>query len=160
MALGRIEFATESRPSAGHCMSLHSHPFYQQLDRLLGGAGFDSAVENECRPFYAQERGRPSIPPSTVLRMWLVGRIEDIQSQRGLAWRCADSLTLREFIGIGARDPCPDHSTLSVLKSRIPEWVRAALLDKALQLARDNGLSRPRYLKQYSYDSDPQLTGG
>ncbi len=73
------------------------HVFYRKLNQLLAEAGFDPWVENLCEPFYAK-KGRPSVPPGTYFRMLLVGYFEGIQSQRGIAWRCADSLSLREFL--------------------------------------------------------------
>jgi hypothetical protein len=68
------------------------HPFYQKLNSLLAEADFDRWIEERCRPFYEQEetRGKPSIPPGVYFRMLLVGYFEDISSQRGIAWRCAD----------------------------------------------------------------------
>src|SRR5262245_62069495 len=98
------------------------HPFYLQLNRLLAEAGFDNWVENRCRPYYAQEenRGQPSIPPGVYFRMLLVGYFEGIDSQRGIAWRCADSLSLREFLGVPLNNKTPDHSTLTNTRKRLP----------------------------------------
>ena len=78
------------------------HPFYQQLNALLAEAGFDDWLERRCRPHYEQEekRGQPSIPPGVYFRMLLVGYFEGLDSQRGIAWRCADSLSLRAFLGV------------------------------------------------------------
>ena len=87
------------------------HPFYRKLNELLAEAGFDRWIEDRCRPFYASEekRGQPSIPPGVYFRMLLVGYFEGIDSQRGIAWRCADSLSLRAFLGVplGGIDPRP-----------------------------------------------------
>ena len=74
------------------------HVFYQKLNGLLSEAGFDGFVENLCEPFYHQKLGRPSIPPGVYFRMLLVGYFEGIGSQRGIAWRCSDSLSLRSFV--------------------------------------------------------------
>src|SRR6185295_3209666 len=73
------------------------HPFYVKLNGLLREAGFDAWIEGRCRPYYEQRerRGRPSLPPGVYFRMLLVGYFEGIDSQRGIAWRCADSLALR-----------------------------------------------------------------
>ena len=71
------------------------HPFYQRLNELLAEHGFDRFVEARCRSFYAERRGRPSIPPGVYFRMLLIGYFEGIDSERGIAWRCADSLALR-----------------------------------------------------------------
>ena len=78
------------------------HPFYQKLNALLAEADFDRWIERRCQRYYEQEekRGQPSIPPGVYFRMLLVGYFEGIDSQRGIAWRCADSLSLRQFLGI------------------------------------------------------------
>jgi hypothetical protein len=77
-------------------------PFYRKLNEILAEAGFDRWIEGRCQRYYATEerRGQPSIPPGVYFRMLLVGYFEDIDSQRGIAWRCADSLSLRQFLGV------------------------------------------------------------
>src|SRR5580704_6522466 len=97
------------------------HPFYQRLNQLLAEADFDRWIERRCQQYYAQEetRGQPSIPPGVYFRMLLVGYFEDISSQRGIAWRCADSLSLRAFLGVPLDRPTPDHSTMSVTRKRL-----------------------------------------
>lgn len=76
------------------------HPFYQKLNELLAEADFDKWIEKRCEPYYAATLGRPSIPPGVYFRMILVGYFEGIASQRGIAWRCSDSRSLAEFLGI------------------------------------------------------------
>jgi transposase len=101
------------------------HPFYEKLNGLLDEAGFDRWLEKRCVQYYAQEepRGQPSIPPGIYFRMLLVGYFEGIDSQRGIAWRCADSLSLRQFLGIPLGKKSPDHSTLSNTRKRLPQEV-------------------------------------
>src|ERR1700709_2168819 len=96
------------------------HAFYDRLQAELIKAGFDGFVEGLCAPLYAARRGRPSLPPGRYFRMLLVGYFEGIDSERGLEWRCADSLSLREFLRLGDRAPVPDHSWLSRTRSRLP----------------------------------------
>lgn len=89
------------------------HPFYGRLNAVLAQHGFDGYVEGLCAKFYAAKRGRPSLPPGQYFRLLLIGYFEGIDSERGIAWRVADSLTLREFLGLGATQEPPDHSTIS-----------------------------------------------
>jgi transposase len=89
------------------------HPFYERLNRILDGQGFDRFVEERCRKFYADQMGRPSLPPAIYFRMLLVGYFEGIDSERGIAWRVADSMALRRFLGYGLTEQTTDHSTLS-----------------------------------------------
>jgi len=89
------------------------HPFYERLNAVLEKAGFDAYVEGLCEPFYAGNVGRPSLPPSVYFRLLLIGYFEGIDSERGIAWRLADSLTLREFVGYALSQAPPDHSTIS-----------------------------------------------
>ena len=115
------------------------HPFYKALNRLLGEAKFDAFVEKLCQPYYA-ETGRPGIPPGVYFRMLLVGYFEGLNSQRGIAWRCSDSLSLREFLGFGPTGETPDHSSLTVIRRRLPLAVHSAVFVFCLKLARERGL--------------------
>lgn len=88
------------------------HVFYDRVNRILEKHGFDAFAEAACEKFYAV-RGRPSVAPGIYFRMLLVGYFEGIASERGIAWRCADSLSLRKFLGVGLDGDVPDHSTVS-----------------------------------------------
>ena len=77
-----------------------SHPFYERLNRLLDESGFDEFVEQLCQPFYAETMGRPGLAPGIYFRLMLIGYFEGIDSERGIAWRVADSLGLRRFLGL------------------------------------------------------------
>jgi len=89
------------------------HPFYQQLNRALDAHGFDEFVEAQCVPFYAATVGRPSLLPGRYFRLLLIGYFEGFDSERGIAWRTADSLSLRAFLGLGLEEATPEHSTIS-----------------------------------------------
>lgn len=136
MALGKrgeeqqeMWVATTSLPkSVGHI-------FYRKLNRLLAEADFDGTVEKMCEPYYHNRLGRPSIPPGVYFRMLLVGYYEGIGSQRGIAWRCADSLSLRDFLGIPLTEETPDHSSLSRVRDRLPLETHAAVFQWVLALA-------------------------
>jgi transposase len=118
------------------------HPFYQRLNALLVEANFDRWIERRCRRYYEQEekRGQPSIPPGVYFRMLLVGYFEGIDSQRGIAWRCADSLSLRQFLGIPLDEATPDPKTLSNTRRRLPEEVFDEMFQFVLRIAADKKL--------------------
>ena len=114
------------------------HPFYQALNRLLAEAGSDHWIETRCAVCCwpnSRERGQPSIPPGVYFRMLLVGYFEGIDSQRGIAWRCADSLALREFLGTPLGEQTPDHSTLTNTRKRLPTEVFDEVFRLVLKLA-------------------------
>jgi transposase len=90
-----------------------SHPFYARLNTILDGAGFDRFAEEQCQQFYAPVMGRPGLPPGRYFRLLLVGYFEGLDSERGIAWRAADSLAVRSFVGLGLDTAGPDHSTIS-----------------------------------------------
>ena len=90
-----------------------AHPFYRRVNALLDAHGFDAFVERHCQRFYAATRGRPSLTPGIYFRALLVGYFEGIDSERGIAWRAADSLAIRRFLGIAVDEAVPDHSTIS-----------------------------------------------
>lgn len=98
-----------------------SHPFYERLNRLLDEEGFDEFVEGQCRAFYAPQMGRPSLAPGIYFRLLLIGYFEGIDSERGIAWRAADSLALRRFLRIGLDETTPEHSTISRTR-RLIDW--------------------------------------
>ena len=90
-----------------------SHPFYRRLNQLLREHGFDDFVEVQCAGVYAETMGRPGLPPGIYFRLLLIGYFEGIDSERGIAWRAADSLALRDFLGLDLYEAPPDHSTIS-----------------------------------------------
>ena len=105
------------------------HVFYEKLNRLLDESGFDTFVEELCEPYYAANVGRNSIPPGCYFRMLFVGYFEDIDSQRGIAWRCADSQSLRSYLFLESHESSPDHSSLSRISESPPDrGVRAGVL--------------------------------
>ncbi len=89
------------------------HPFYQRLNAALEQAGFDRFAEKSCERFYASQLGRPSLVPGRYFRLLLLGYFEGLDSERGMAWRAADSLAIRSFLGLGLEERGPDHSTIS-----------------------------------------------
>ena len=116
------------------------HAFYDRLNEVLGAAGFDRFAEELCAPFYALVMGRPSIPPGRYFRMLLVGYFEGIDSERGIAWRCADSLSLRSFLGLGLTEAVPDHSTLAKTRARLSLEGHQRVFDWVVGRLAANGL--------------------
>ena len=116
------------------------HVFYDRLQSVLIEGGFDAFAEASCRPYYAARMGAPSVPPGRYFRMHLVGYFEGIDSERGLEWRCSDSLSLRAFLRLGSRDRVPDHSWLSRSRTRLPHEVHATVFDWVLVLIAEAGL--------------------
>jgi transposase len=142
MALGRRSH--EQQPSfwiaVDELPRSEGHVFYCKLNKLLREAGFDELVERLCEPYYHDTLGRPGIPPGVYFRMLLVGYFEGLGSQRGIAWRCADSLSLREFLGIPLGEETPDHSSLTRVRDRLPLSVHTAVFQFVLRVADEQGL--------------------
>ena len=90
-----------------------SHPFYARLNRLLEECEFDEFVERLCERFYAKTLGRPGLAPGIYFGLLMVGYFEGIDSERGIAWRASDSLSIRSFVRIALDESVPDHSTIS-----------------------------------------------
>jgi transposase len=116
------------------------HVFYDRLQAILIASDFDGFAEDCCRPFYAAKLGAPSVPPGRYFRMHLVGYFEGIHSERGLEWRCSDSLSLREFLRLESRARVPDHSWLSRTRKRLPLEVHGEVFDWVLALIAEAGL--------------------
>lgn len=116
------------------------HPFYRALNRLLAAHGFDRHVEGLCERFYAKGNGRPGTPPGVYFRLLLVGYFEGIGSERGIDWRCSDSLSLHEFLGIPLGESTPDHSTISRTRRLIDVETHEAVFAWVLKLVAEHGL--------------------
>ena len=137
MAMGRrkdrartpgLWIATNELPVTG------GHPFYQRLNQILDTHAFDAFVEAQCAPFYAATVGRPSLTPGTYFRLLLIGYFEGIDSERGIAWRTADSLALRGFLGLGLEETPPEHSTISRTRRLIDLETHRAVFTWILQV--------------------------
>ena len=115
MSLGKRERETQAAIwiETASLATPGGHPFYERLNGLLRERKFDTFAESVCRRFYSKT-GRPGLSPAIYFRLLLVGYFEGIDSERGIAWRAADSLALRWFLGY----------ELVGLTGRIP-WNRA-----------------------------------
>src|SRR5271156_504328 len=114
-----------------------AHPFYAKLNEVLSGWKFDEFVEGLCARFYEEKIGRPSLAPGKYFRLLLIGYFEGIDSERGIAWRCSDSLSLRSFVGYRLDELSTEHSTISRTRRLIDlethqqvfQWVLKVLAD-------------------------------
>jgi transposase len=142
MAMGRkrarqqaLWVATEQLAQSG------GHAFYEQVDQILNEHQFDAFVESECVRFYKSEvMGRPSIAPGVYFRMLMVGYFEGLDSERGIAWRCADSLSLRNFLGYVLTQKTPDHSTVSRTRRLMDLETHTRIFSWILQVLAKHGL--------------------
>jgi hypothetical protein len=150
MAMGKRQQRQESLfVTADKLPRSDGHPFYQKLNALLAEAEFDRWIEARCREFYSQEetRGKPSLAPGVYFTMLLVGYFEGLDSQRGIAWRCADSLSLRAFLGVPLDQATPDHSTMSVTRRRLGAEVFDEVFQFVLAIAAKRWASTRRRSK-------------
>ena len=125
---------------AGEQAEAPGHPFYEQLNRVLEGAGFDEHCEQECAKFYHTKLGRPSLAPGVYFRALLIGFFEGIGSERGIAWRVADSLSLRRFLKYGLNEATPDHVTISRTRRLIDEGTHQTVFTFVLAEVAKRGL--------------------
>lgn len=116
------------------------HPFYERLNRALDSAKFDLFCEEKCQEFYDEKKGRPSLPPGVYFRLMLLGFFEGIDSERGIAWRVADSLSLRQFIGYEIDEETPDHVTISRTRRLIDEETHQSVFNWVLEQLARSGL--------------------
>ena len=117
-----------------------SHPFYRRLNQLLREHGFDDFAEAQCASFYAQTMGRSGLPPGIYFWLLLIGYFEGIESERGIAWRAADSLALRDCLGLDLHKAPPDHSTISRTRRLITLEAHRAVFTWVLQCLSTAGL--------------------
>jgi transposase len=122
--------------------------FYRKLDETLDSIGFAQGVREICRPAYAElsRGGRPGIDPAVYFKMLMIGFFENLPSERSIASRCADSFSLRAFLGYGLEEATPDHSSLSVIRGRLGTAIYQAAFELVLQGLRQHGLLKGRNL--------------
>jgi transposase len=144
MSLGRRKQRQKQEPiwiEAARLATPAGHPFYQRLNRLLDEHGFDAFAEGTCERFYAPT-GRPGLPPGVYFRLLLIGYFEGIDSERGIAWRAGDSLTLRSFLGIELNEATPDHTTISRTRRLIDLETHRSVFTWVLRVLAEEGLMR------------------
>ena len=124
----------------GEIAEAPGHPFYVRLNSVLNEAGFDRFCEERCQPFYHEKLGRPSLAPGVYFRLMLIGFFEGLDSERGLAWRVADSLSLRQFLSYGLDERTPDHATISRTRALIDGETHQAVFDWVLSEVARRGL--------------------
>lgn len=143
MAMGRRERRIRQKElwiAAGELPRSAGHPFYERLGKMLDEHGFDAFVEGLCKKFYAAVMGRPSLTPGIYFRCLLVGYFEGIDSEREIAWRAADSLSLRRFLAIELDESTPDHTTISRTRRLIDVETHREVFAWALRLLAGEGL--------------------
>jgi transposase len=124
----------------GELAAAPGHPFYRRLNEVLDQAGFDRFCETECAGFYHHKLGRPSLPPGQYFRVIMIGFFEGLDSERGIAWRVADSLTLRQFLSIGLDESTPDHVTISRTRRLIDAETHQQVFRWVLERLAQSGL--------------------
>jgi transposase len=148
MAMGRRETERQEALFIGaeELPRSEGQTFYTVLNDLLSGHGFDRFCEDRvsAEKVFDETIGRPSVPPGVYFRMLLVGYFEGISSERGIAWRCADSLSLREFLGYELTERTPNHSTLSGLRRKLNVALHREIFEWVLQVAREEGILKGR----------------
>lgn len=124
----------------GELPTAPGHPFYKRLNEVLDKAKFDGFCETSCATFYHQKLGRPSLPPGQYFRIMMIGFFEGLDSERGIAWRLADSLTLRQFLSIGLDEKTPDHVTISRTRRLIDAETHRQIFSFVLEQLAQAGL--------------------
>jgi len=124
----------------GELPTAPGHPFYKRLNEVLDNAGFDTFCETNCSSFYHDKLGRPSLAPGLYFRMMTIGFFEGLDSERGIAWRVADSLTLRQFLSIGLDEQTPDHVTISRTRRLIDGETHQRIFSWVLERLAQGGL--------------------
>jgi transposase len=142
MALGKRAPAQQPLFVAVADLKVAAHPFYEAVNKVLAAHHFDAFAEGLCAGFYddGKRGGRPGLPPGVYFRCLMVGYFEGIDSERGIDWRCNDSLSLKAFLGIPCDKPAPDHSTISRTRRLIDVETHAAVFREILKVLANHGL--------------------
>jgi transposase len=121
--------------------------FYAKLEETLESFGFAAKVRALCASAYDQSGvGRPGIDPVVYLKMIMVGFFEDLPSERAIAARCADSMSIRAFLKYELNEKTPEHSSFTVIRQRLGLNVYGRIFNLTLQALREHGLLRGKNL--------------
>ena len=144
MAMGRARRQRQGTlfVGTGELPRTPGHPFYERVSALLEKHGFEAVVEGECARYYSDGTGRPSIPPVVYFKALFVGFFEGIDSERGIAWRVADSMALRAFLGYELTEATPDHSSLSRTRRLMSVETHRLVFQFVLEVLAKEGLLR------------------
>ena len=166
MAMGKKPAARQPSPmwvTTADLPTSAGHPFFERLNRVLEEAGFDAFVEGLCAVFYASRLGRPSLRPGRYFRLLFIGYFEGLSSERGIAWRVADSLSLRAFLDLDVTEAPPNHSTLSRTRRLIDVETHVAVFTWVLERLAGAGLvqgtSVPHFQDHASDNWEPEGAG-
>lgn len=123
------------------------HHFYDKLDQNLDAFGFAQQARDICAPAYDPTgKGRPGIDPAVYLKMIMVGFFENLPSERAIAERCADSITIRVFLHYDLTEATPDHSSFSVIRDRLSGPMFEQLFGLGLAVLQEHGLVKGKHL--------------
>ena len=121
--------------------------FYAKLEETLESFGFAAKVRVMCAPAYDKSGvGRPGIDPVVYLKMTMVGFFEDLSSERAIAARCADSMSIRAFLKYELNEKTPEHSSFTVIRQRLGLEIYERIFTLTLQALREHGLLRGKNL--------------
>src|SRR2546429_9022102 len=95
-----------------------AHPFYTRLNQILDTVDLDTYVESLCQRFYTDDIGRSCLPPGRYFGMLLPGYFEGL-FRAAIAWRAADSLSVRSVLRLALHVQAPDPSTGSRTRRRV-----------------------------------------
>jgi len=142
MALGKRKPVQQPLFVSTASLNVRSHPFYDPVNKVLDAHHFDVFVEDLCAKFYddGDKGGRPGLAPGVYFRCLLVGYFEGIDSERGIDWRCSDSLSLKLFLGVACDESAPDHSTISRTRRLIDLETHAEVFREILKMLANHGL--------------------
>ena len=142
MALGKRKPVQQPLFVATATLNIRSNPFYEAVNKVLAAHHFDTFAEGLCGKFYddGERGGRPGLAPGIYFRCLMVGYFEGIDSERGIDWRCNDSLSLKLFLGVAADEPAPDHSTLSRTRRLIDVETHKAVFQEVLKILANHDL--------------------
>jgi transposase len=115
--------------------------FYSKLDATLQSFDFAGQVRALCAPAYsATGMGRPGIDPAVYFKMLMIGFFENLSSERSIAEKCNDSISVRFFLGYDLTQNTPDHSSLSIIRSRLGEEIYQKVFLLILSALQEHGL--------------------
>src|SRR6266446_5496717 len=141
MAMGKRRAKQESLwISTEEIARSQGHPFYRKVNEVLEQRKLDQRLEHLCRRFYKPVFGRPSMAPGVYFRLLLIGFFEGIDSERGIAWRVADSFSFRAFLGFSLTESTPDHSTISRTRRLLPVETHKAVFRWFVKVLGEEGL--------------------
>jgi transposase len=135
--------------------------FYDKLRRSLAEIAFDKRVSEICEPLYWTTYPETDlrIDPVVYFKMLMIGFLENSSSERAIAARCRDSLSVRALLGYGPTERTPGEHELCAIRDRLEPHIYEEVLEMIVASLKLHGLLDGGTIVQEIIEENANLRG-